>query len=115
MFDNGKIKIGDFGLAALLENINCKKCNPKMKRHKTLLLFQNIEQFKEFKNSRQSTTQLQGLENTIGCNDELMLTKSIGTPIYTAPEVKDNQNYDFKVDIYSLGKFIFNLLLKYQD
>ena len=32
-----------------------------------------------------------------------MLTKSIGTPIYTAPEVKNNENYDFKVDIYSLG------------
>ncbi len=51
MFDASKIKIGDFGLAALLENINCKKCHPKIKRHKTLLLCYT-EEFKELKNVR---------------------------------------------------------------
>ena len=34
----------------------------------------------------------------------------VGTPIYVAPEVKSGQNYDSKVDIYSLGFIIFELL-----
>ena len=33
MFDNGEIKIGDFGLAALLENVHCKNLHSKIKRN----------------------------------------------------------------------------------
>ena len=38
------------------------------------------------------------------------LSTNVGTPLYMAPEIKNNNQYDQKIDIYSLGIIYFELL-----
>ena len=38
----------------------------------------------------------------------------LGLPIYTAPEILQKENYDMKVDIWSAGILLFNMLTGYQ-
>ena len=41
---------------------------------------------------------------------EEMLTTNCGTPIYMAPEIWRGEDYDSKVDIWSLGVVMYYLL-----
>ncbi|CAD8070802.1 unnamed protein product [Paramecium sonneborni] len=42
--------------------------------------------------------------------DGQYLFKKCGTPGYCAPEILWNQNYDYKVDVYSLGVILYQML-----
>lgn len=39
-----------------------------------------------------------------------MYSMMVGTPLYNAPEQENSMRYDNKVDIYSLGIILFELL-----
>ncbi|KII74891.1 Serine/threonine-protein kinase gcn2 [Thelohanellus kitauei] len=41
------------------------------------------------------------------------ITKLVGTELYMAPELLQNRYYDFKVDIYSLGLILFELIVPF--
>lgn len=45
--------------------------------------------------------------------DEEMHTQAVGTQIYMSPEQLGGLNYNFKVDIYSLGVILFELLVPF--
>lgn len=40
-------------------------------------------------------------------------TKEVGTTLYMSPEQSDGRMYDYKVDIYSLGIILFELLVPF--
>ena len=40
-------------------------------------------------------------------------TRGVGTSLYAAPELSKNGKYDSKVDIYSLGIVLFELLVPF--
>ena len=41
-------------------------------------------------------------------------TARVGTHLYMSPEQMNGQNYNYKVDIYSLGIILFELLIPFQ-
>lgn len=52
--------------------------------------------------SREILTELDVNEENI-TQDKTELTKNVGAPRYMAPEIKKNEPYDFKIDIWSAG------------
>jgi calcium/calmodulin-dependent protein kinase I len=48
-----------------------------------------------------------GLAEFHNKNQEKYLFTRCGTPGYVAPEILGDQNYDFKVDVFSLGVILF--------
>ena len=46
----------------------------------------------------------------IGRECELEMTKGAGTPLYMAPEVNDKSEYNNKIDVYSLGIIVYEML-----
>ena len=47
------------------------------------------------------------------CDSFTGLSGSIGTPIYTAPEIIRKNKHDSKCDIWSAGILVFKLLVGY--
>ena len=43
-------------------------------------------------------------------NPNVKIVENIGSPLFMAPEILFGRPYDNKVDIYSLGCFLFNLM-----
>lgn len=43
--------------------------------------------------------------------DDLRLNTQCGTPLNMAPEVLNGEEYDYKIDIWSLGVIMFELLI----
>lgn len=83
---NGDIKIGDFGLAVGHEHV-----------HQQIKTKSLIEPF--------------------GASPRNSLTGGIGTPLYVSPEQENQkigQGYDQKVDMYSLGIILLELLVPFQ-
>ena len=37
-------------------------------------------------------------------------TRGVGTPLYSAPEILNNQIYDFPADMWSLGVLLFEMI-----
>ena len=50
-----------------------------------------------------------GLSRVLSANDAQM-TGNVGTPLYMAPEVFDGEQYDEKVDVYSYGMLVYELI-----
>lgn len=48
-----------------------------------------------------------------GCTSKNLHTAKVGTYFYMAPELMNGKNYDYKVDIYSLGIILFELLMPF--
>jgi len=92
------IKIGDFGL--------CKKIN--------YISDLEIDEIKYLDNISNSFTKSIDIElyKTNEILDINTLTKYVGTGIYSAPEIKTGQ-YDKKIDIYSAGIILIELLLNF--
>ena len=44
------------------------------------------------------------------CSEDEPNTSMCGTPTYIAPEMLRGEAYDYKVDIFSIGSIMFNLL-----
>ncbi|XP_036142962.1 eukaryotic translation initiation factor 2-alpha kinase 3 [Monomorium pharaonis] len=79
--DQNKIKIGDFGLVtAITEGYDEAHTHTSAAKNKNA----------SFKNN--------------------VYTAGVGTHLYMAPEQRNKQNYNCKVDIYSLGVILFELL-----
>lgn len=105
---DGNVKLGDFGLATNFYN---EKYN-------------EIEDSKHRKNSLESKTTTvtpssspptysnTELNNKINTNENCTFyhTKNIGTLLYSAPEQLNNNFYDYKSDIYSMGLVLFELM-----
>jgi len=47
------------------------------------------------------------LEDEVKYND---LESFVGSPLYMAPEIKENRPYDFKADLWSLGIILLEML-----
>jgi serine/threonine protein kinase len=47
--------------------------------------------------------------------DDLKFTRRHGTPLYTAPELTNENRYDYKVDIYSLGCIFMEFFSEFND
>ena len=54
-----------------------------------------------------------GLSRVLSTEDAQM-TGHVGTPLYMAPEVFNNEKYDEKVDVYSYGMLLYELLSLHQ-
>lgn len=51
--------------------------------------------------------------NTNQVNVKSVHTARVGTHLYMSPEQMNGQNYNYKVDIYSLGIILFELLIPF--
>lgn len=49
-----------------------------------------------------------------GCTSKNLHTAKVGTYFYMAPELMNGKHYDHKVDIYSLGIILFELLIPFE-
>ena len=43
-------------------------------------------------------------------SDGMKHTRGVGTPLSSAPEILNNQSYDFPADMWSLGILLFEML-----
>ena len=88
---NGDVKIGDFGLAVGDDF--------------------DIQQSKDLRKSLEANAQYT-MENDIKKRE--LLTGGVGTPLYTSPEQeKTSTRYNQKVDMYSLGVILLELLVPF--
>lgn len=88
----GVIKIGDFGLATISKS--------------------DMALIGKLSYENMSNTNLKNLFEKIKRIDP-MESYQVGTPLYIAPEQENEQPYDQKADIYSLGVILFELLGKF--
>lgn len=50
-------------------------------------------------------------------SNKIIIVKSsgAGTELYSSPEIINNENYDYRTDIYSMGIVYFEIITKYKD
>lgn len=85
---NGEIKVGDFGLVTECEEC----CDVELE-----------EEFEEVSN-----------DDAFKPKKLKKHTKAVGTQLYMSPEQLNGSSYNYKVDIYSLGVILFELLVPFQ-
>ena len=88
--ESGIAKIGDFGLATELFNIKYSAQNSSFQR----------------KTSETSN----GSSNTCNSGSKSYHTKNVGTLLYASPEQLNENFYDQRSDIYSLGLILFEMV-----
>ena len=84
------IKIGDLGLSINLNEVTSSK-----------------DRVLKIKSEKEFDNHMKLLEES---NVNFNLTQSVGTPLYTAPELQEGLIYNKKVDIYALGLIYFEML-----
>ncbi|KAG4084045.1 Serine/threonine-protein kinase [Neocallimastix lanati (nom. inval.)] len=97
--ENDDVKIGDFGLA-ITNHVHSRNNETGFQEKNN---YQSINTNKKFRKNQ---------ENTM--TENYLLTGNIGTTFYVSPEVLKNKNtrYSQKVDMYSLGIILFEMLYK---
>ena len=111
------IKLGDLGLATnLISNLNLNQTNSKSTTttkipslssplnliHLGSTSISNIQPNNNFN--------INDFSNILNLNSSQFHTKNIGTIQYAAPEQISSNYYDYKVDIYSLGLVLFEMI-----
>jgi serine/threonine protein kinase len=99
---DGNVKVGDFGLATTFYNEKYSERKSSLGSKGTVITC----------SSSPPTYSNNELNNKSNINDNCIFyhTKNIGTLLYSAPEQLNDNFYDFKSDIYSLGLVLFELL-----
>ncbi|ORX52231.1 hypothetical protein BCR36DRAFT_582732 [Piromyces finnis] len=97
---NDDVKIGDFGLA-ITNHVHSRNVDGAVQEKNN---YQSYNKYNKSKDKNQ--------ENTM--TENYLLTGNIGTTFYVSPEILKNKNtrYSQKVDMYSLGIILFEMLYK---
>ena len=96
---NGRMKLCDFGFATTQQKkFHRSSCKPTKKN-------------KLDKSSPpSSSTQKKTINDCDGSYDAKLLTSIKGTPLYMAPELVQEKPYDHRIDLWSLGIVLFELI-----
>lgn len=106
---HGKIKLGDLGLVTTLDHE--MTCAMTDYRHQVGLQAIPLNPGSLRKNTfNYSSASTINSELGLSKNPKKSHTKNIGTVQYAAPEQLESSEYDQKVDIYSLGLVLFEIL-----
>lgn len=105
---DGNIKVGDFGLATSFYNEKYyEKENEKIRKNSLESKTTTVTHSSSPPNYSNNE-----LKNKLTSNENCTFyhTKNIGTLLYSSPEQLNDNFYDYKSDIYSLGLILFELL-----
>lgn len=110
---NGTVKLGDFGLATKFNTKDFEFMEPSPKVINKIS--EDIEPFvfcaKDLFNFKdEKSLNLDPLLKTKIQDKKSLLTKNVGTAAYAAPEQLNNNIYNQKADIYSLGLVLLELI-----
>lgn len=102
---DGQIKIGDFGLVTDMSNL------PNRQVHTPNDETKEIPNFVTHRHNNNNSPYLSNNSNSLSFKNFAKHTEQVGTHLYMSPEQIQGLNYNYKVDIYSLGLIFFELLI----
>ncbi len=111
---DGDIKVGDFGLATYFYNEKYQNDNSKVRKYSLESKTTNFSRSSSppaNSNIEQNTKNFNSNScNYTNENCTFYHTKNIGTLRYASPEQLNDNYYDYKSDIYSLGLILFEMI-----